>query len=72
MHSLLVFVLHLLFLAYSTYGLEKRQDASSLTSKAGLAWPNGATASLKQFEGTGRVTWYATTIVSQYGSISLP
>ncbi|KJA27610.1 glycoside hydrolase family 128 protein [Hypholoma sublateritium FD-334 SS-4] len=61
MHSLLVFVLHLLLLACSTRGFEKRQDASSnITSKAGLAWPNGATASLKQFEGTGRVTWYYT------------
>ncbi|KAF9474707.1 glycoside hydrolase [Pholiota conissans] len=42
--------------------LEMRQEANAtaptnVTSKAGLAWPNGATVSLTQFEGTGRVTY---------------
>ena len=56
----LIFTFHLLLLACSTYGFEKRQDSSSnITSKAGVAWPNGATVSLKQFEGTGN--WFLNT-----------
>ncbi len=51
----LVFAFHLVLFACLTHGFEKRQDSSSnITSKAGVAWPNGATVSLKQFEGTGK------------------
>lgn len=66
--ALCLFTLHCMLLgihpAFASV-FEQRQEGNLTggTSKAGLGWPNGGTVSLKQFEGTGWVTWYALKIV---------
>ncbi|KAF8893565.1 glycoside hydrolase [Infundibulicybe gibba] len=43
--------------AYSTGNIPR---ATSNTSKAGLAWPNGNTVDITQFQQTAKISWYYT------------
>jgi len=60
----MIFSLGCLLLAGALPGMDAasvrlhQSRAVTNTSKAGLGWPNGNTVDIKQFETTGKVSWY--------------
>ena len=61
MNTLLTTVMLFLGTVACQTNLGKR--AVSNTSKAGLAWPNADRVDIRQYESTGKVSWYVLQLV---------